>query len=168
MLHFVDKREQKAYNDRGGVDFMELGSYLIQIRNERGYSQRDLAEKSGVSPAEISRVESGKRQKPSPAVLRAIADTLVISYPYLMQLAGYMDETAPDEAPATEDVFRDESTGRIVDVSSGAREMLQNDAAWANVAYRVSRELSEEDRQMLTVLAMQYLKKNRGDGPWNR
>ena len=77
MLHFVDKREQKAYNDRGGVDFMDLGSYLIQVRNERGYSQRDLAEKSGVSPAEISRVESGKRQKPSPAVLRAIADTLV-------------------------------------------------------------------------------------------
>ena len=58
---------------------MDLGSYLIQVRNERGYSQRDLAEKSGVSPAEISRVESGKRQKPSPAVLRAIADTLAES-----------------------------------------------------------------------------------------
>ena len=108
------------------------------------------------------------RRRAASARPRAIADTLVISYPYLMQLAGYMDETAPDEAPATEDVFRDESTGRLVDVSSGAREMLQNDAAWANVAYRVSRELSEEDRQMLTVLAMQYLKKNQGDGPWNR
>ena len=142
---------------------MELGSYLIQIRNERGYSQRDLAEKSGVSPAEISRVESGKRLKPSPSVLRAIADTLVISYPYLMQLAGYMDEPEEAETPETEDVFRDERTGRIVDVSSGAREMLRSDAAWANVAYRVSRELSEEDRQMLTVLAMQYLKKNRGE-----
>ena len=141
---------------------MDLGSYLIQVRNERGYSQRDLAEKSGVSPAEISRVESGKRQKSSPAVLRAIADTLVISYPYLMQLAGYMDNPQ-EETPATEDVFRDERTGRIVDVSSGAREMLQNDAAWANVAYRVSRELSEEDRRMLTVLATEYLKK-RGEG----
>ena len=142
---------------------MELGSYLIQIRNERGYSQRDLAEKSGVSPAEISRVESGKRLKPSPSVLRAIADTLVISYPYLMQLAGYMDEPEEAETPETEDVFRDERTGRIVDVSSGAREMLRSDAAWANVAYRVSRELNEEDRQMLTVLAMQYLKKHRGE-----
>ena len=142
---------------------MELGSYLIQVRNERGYSQRDLAEKSGVSPAEISRVESGKRLKPSPAVLRAIAETLVISYPYLMQLAGYMDEPEEAETPETEDVFRDERTGRIVDVSSGAREMLRSDAAWANVAYRVSRELSEEDRQMLTVLAMQYLKKHNGE-----
>ena len=142
---------------------MELGSYLIQGRNERGYSQRDLAEKSGVSPAEISRVESGKRLKPSPSVLRAIADTLVISYPYLMQLAGYMDEPEEAETPEMEDVFRDERTGRIVDVSSGAREMLRSDAAWANVAYRVSRELSEEDRQMLTVLAMQYLKKHNGE-----
>ena len=142
---------------------MDLGSYLIQVRNERGYSQRDLAEKSGVSPAEISRVESGKRLRPSPSVLRAIADTLVISYPYLMQLAGYMDEPEEKEIPATEDVFRDERTGRIVDVSSGAREMLRSDAAWANVAYRVSRELSEEDRQMLTVLATEYLKKHRGE-----
>ena len=141
---------------------MDLGSYLIQIRNERGYSQRDLAERCGVSPAEISRVESGKRQKPSPAVLRAIADTLVISYPYLMQLAGYM-ESAGDEEPATEEVFRDGRTGRIVDVSSGAREMVQADAAWANVAYRVSRELNEEDRQMLTALAMEYLKRKSAD-----
>ena len=160
---FVDKREQNTYNHGGGVDFMDLGSYLIQVRNERGYSQRDLAEKSGVSPAEISRVESGKRLKPSPSVLRAIADTLVISYPYLMQLAGYMDVPEEAETPETEDVFRDERTGRIVDVSSGAREMLRSDAAWANVAYRVSRELSEEDRQMLTVLAMQYLKKHNGE-----
>ena len=47
---------------------MDLGEYLIRMRSERGYSQRDLAEKSGISPAEISRVESGKRQKVSPAV----------------------------------------------------------------------------------------------------
>ena len=143
---------------------MELGSYLIQIRNERGFSQRDLAEQCGVSPAEISRLESGKRQKPSPTMLRAIADSMVISYPYLLQLAGYLEAPEEGEAnPEPEAVFRDERTGRIVDISSGAREMLRSDAAWANVAYRVSRELSEEDRQMLTVLAMQYLKKHNGE-----
>ena len=143
---------------------MDLGSYLIQVRNERGYSQRDLAEKCGVSPAEISRVESGKRQKPSPAVLRAIAETLVISYPYLLQLAGYMEEPGDGaEHPATEEVFRDGRTGRIVDISSGAREMMEADADWANVAYRVSRELSEDDRKMLTVLAMEYLKRKPAD-----
>ena len=135
---------------------MDLGSYLAEIRNERGYSQRDLAEKCGISAAEICRVESGKRQKPSPAVLRAIADALVVSYPYLMQLAGYMDESETDPADPLEEVFRDEN-GRIVDASSGAREMVRTDAAWANTAYRVSRELSESDRQILTQMTLSFL-----------
>lgn len=145
---------------------MDLGSYLIQIRNERGFSQRDLAEQCGVSPAEISRLESGKRLKPSPTVLRAIADSMVISYPYLLQLAGYMEAPEGGEkAPEEEAVFRDERTGRIVDVSSGAREMMETDADWANVAFRVSRELSERDRRKLTRLAMEYLRDEEESNP---
>ena len=141
---------------------MDLGSYLAQVRNDRGYSQRDLAEKCGISAAEICRVEGGKRQKPSPAVLRAIADALVISYPYLMQLAGYMDEE--DETPVedTGEVFMDEE-GRIIDVPNGAREMLRRDAAWANAAYRVSRELSDSDRQILTEMAFSFLKRKQAE-----
>ena len=71
---------------------MTLGEYLISARTERGVSQRELAEKCGISSAEISRVESGKRQKPSPTILKAVADALVISYPTLMALAGYSQE----------------------------------------------------------------------------
>jgi transcriptional regulator with XRE-family HTH domain len=145
---------------------MDLGSYLAQVRNERGYSQRDLAEECGVSAAEICRVESGKRQKPSPTMLRAIADSMVISYPYLMQLAGYLEAPEDGEkSPEPEAVFRDERTGRIVDISSGAREMMKNDAAWANVAFRVSRELNERDRRMLTRLAMEYLQDEEESDP---
>ncbi len=136
---------------------MDLGGYLAEIRNERGYSQRDLAEKCGISAAEICRVESGKRQKPSPAVLRAIADALVVSYPYLMQLAGYMDGSEEESAEPMEEVFRDED-GRIVDAPTGAREMVRTDAAWANTAYRVSRELSERDRQILTEMTLSFLR----------
>ena len=146
---------------------MDLGSYLTQIRKERGFSLRDLGEQSGVSSAEICRIENGQRKHPSPSVLRAIADTLVVSYPYLMQLAGYMEDSGPEEAPETGEVFRNESTGRIVDVSSGVQEMMKTDSTWANVAYRVSEELSEEEREMLTVLAMQYLKKHQEKTPWN-
>lgn len=139
---------------------MNLGEYLIRIRNERGYSQRDLAEKSGVSPAEISRVESGKRQKPSPTVLRALADTLVISYPYLLQLAGYMDDPSSSDEDI-DDVFMDEVTGEMVDLPRGAQEMMQNDPLWANVAFRVSRELSESDRAILTSTAQAFLDRKR-------
>ena len=95
-------------------------------------------------------------------MLRAIADALVISYPYLMQLAGYMDEE--DETPVedTGEVFMDEE-GRIIDVPNGAREMLRRDTAWANAAYRVSRELSESDRQILTEMAFSFLKRKQAE-----
>ena len=139
---------------------MDLGGYLAEIRNERGYSQRDLAEKCGISAAEICRVENGKRQKPSPAVLRAIADALVISYPYLMQLAGYMEENAEEEPESIGEVFLDED-GRIIDAQSGAREMVRRDAAWANTAFRVSRELSDSDRQILTEMTLSFLRGKR-------
>lgn len=135
---------------------MKLGDYLIQARKDRGFSQRDLAARCGVSPAEVSRVESGVRQKPAPGVLRAMAEALVVSYPLLMQLAGYIEETHEEEA-VVEQVFRDEQTGEIVDVVRGVKEMVEIDPAWANAAYRVSRELSEEDRKTLTDMAMYWL-----------
>ena len=144
---------------------MKLGEFLVEARKERGYSQRDLASRCGVSPAEVSRVESGVRQKPAPAVLRAMADALVVSYPLLMQLAGYIEETHDEEA-VVEHVFRDEQTGEIVDVVRGVKERVETDAAWANVAYRVSRELTEEDRQLLTKMALDWLdsRRNRPGG----
>ena len=135
---------------------MKLGEYLIQARKDRGFSQRDLAARCGVSPAEVSRVESGVRQKPAPGVLHAMADALVVSYPLLMQMAGYIEETNEEEA-VVEQVFRDEQTGEIVDVVHGVKEMVEIDPAWANAAYRVSRELSDEDRKLLTDMTMSWL-----------
>ena len=141
---------------------MKLGEFLIQARKERGYSQRDLAARCGISPAEVSRVESGFRQKPAPAVLRAMADALVVSYSRLMQLAGYIEETREEEE-LFEQVFRDEETGDIVDVVRGAKEMVQTDAAWANVAFRVSRELNDDDRKMLTEMTLTWLNRRRDE-----
>lgn len=141
---------------------MKLGDFLIEARKERGFSQRDLAARCGISPAEVSRVESGVRLKPAPAVLRAMADALVVSYSRLMQLAGYLEETREEEA-ILEQVFRDEETGEIVDVVRGVKEMVKTDAAWANVAYRVSRELSDDDRKMLTEMTLTWLNRRRGE-----
>ena len=146
---------------------MKLGEFLVQARRERGFTQRDLAARCGISAAEVSRVESGFRQKPAPAVLRAMADALVVSYSRLMQLAGYIEETR-EEQDMMEQVFRDEHTGEIVDVVRGVREMVKTDAAWANAAYRVSRELGDEDRRLLTEMTLAWLNRRleeRGDNP---
>ena len=141
---------------------MTLGTYLIQLRNEKGYSQRDLAEKCGVSGAEISRIESGKRQKPSPTMLKAMAQALGVEYSDLMKLAGYVEETH-EEDKIFELVFKDDETGEIVDVVRGVKEMFRKDATWANVAYRVSHELNDEDRRILTEMTKAYLNSKRAE-----
>lgn len=141
---------------------MTLGTYLIQLRSEKGYSQRDLAEKCGVSGAEISRIESGKRQKPSPTLLKAIAQALSVEYSDLMKLAGYIEEKH-EEDKFFELVFKDDETGEVVDVVRGVKEMFRKDATWANVAYRVSHELSDDDRRVLTEMTLTYLNSKRAE-----
>jgi transcriptional regulator with XRE-family HTH domain len=71
---------------------MTVGEYLKQLRKEKSISQRELAEKSGISNAEISRIETGERQKPSPDVLRQLASALNVPYESLMDKAGYINE----------------------------------------------------------------------------
>ena len=139
---------------------MTLGTYLIQLRGEKGYSQRDLAEKCGVSAAEICRIESGKRQKPSVNLMKAMAKALDIEYSDLMKLAGYIEEKH-EQDKIFELVFKDDETGEIVDVVRGVKEMFRKDATWANVAYRVSHELSDDDRRVLTEMTLTYLKSKR-------
>ena len=67
-----------------------LGEYLKNLRSELKLSQRALSEKSGVSNAEISRIESGERKRPSEDVLRALALGLNVDVNELIEKANYM------------------------------------------------------------------------------
>ena len=133
----------------------DIGTYISELRTEKKWSQRELAERSGISNTEISRLESGKRAKPTPATLRALADALQAEYRDLMKLAGYMEEVH-DKDKFYELVFKD-SDGNVVDVRRGVKEMFRRDEEWANVAYRVSRELEDEDREILKGMAEKFL-----------
>ena len=77
---------------------MNFGDYLKEIRKEKGLSQRQLAELSGISNTEISRLESGNRVNPSPKTLKAIAPNLGVSYGDLLKKAGYIDETIDNDS----------------------------------------------------------------------
>lgn len=138
-----------------------IGKYLADLRAEKGISQRELAEKSGISNTEISRLESGKRVNPSPATLKAIAEAFGVEYSDLMKAAGYIEEVHEEDS-FYELVFRDE-TGEIVDIKRGVKEMFRRDEAWANVAYRVSRELSDNDRAVLKDITLSFLKNKKTD-----
>ena len=93
---------------------VNIGKYIADLRTEKGMSQRELAERSGLSNTEISRLESGKRLNPSPGTLKSISGALGVEYSELMRVAGYIEEVH-EEDRFYELVFRNES-GEIVDV----------------------------------------------------
>ena len=76
---------------------MTVGEYIQAARLERGLTQSELGEKCGISGAEISRIESGKRRAPSPRMLKTIANALIVDYAHLMHLAGYIEEVREEE-----------------------------------------------------------------------
>ena len=135
---------------------MTLGEYLLKIREDRGLSLRAVSEKSGISIAEISRLENGKRLRPSPEALKALAKALVVDYSDLMKLAGFSEEVY-EEGKTFEKVFKNLETGEIVDVVRGVKDMFRTDENWANVAFRVSSNLDSEARATLTGMVESYL-----------
>ncbi len=135
---------------------MTIGEYIRKIRKDRGMLLRDVSEKSGYSISEISRVESGKRLKPSPAVLRALAGALLVDYNDLMKRAGYGGEVCND-GNTFDKVFKNAETGEVMDAIRGGKRMLDTDEEWANLAFRASCNLSRESRQVLACLVRAYL-----------
>jgi transcriptional regulator with XRE-family HTH domain len=143
---------------------------LEHIRRLRGLSQRDLAEKAGVSPATVYELEVGKRPTPRPSTLRKLAEALEVEIADLFGepvLAGGKAE-APREAgrpetstrtgeefqkalarvlrPAREEALREwQASNRL---ESSQREILTSigDPPEAAVAKRFVEEFSPEER----------------------
>lgn len=49
------------------------GNLLLLARQQAGLSQRELAERAGVTQSEIARIESGKREPSIPTIQRILA-----------------------------------------------------------------------------------------------
>lgn len=139
----------------------ELGKFVEMLRNEKGLSQRQLAEKAGISNTEVWRIESGERKNPSPPVLKSLAPHLSISYEELMKKAGYIEEVI-DHSAYIETVYRDESNN-VVDIARQAKDMYEKDSEWANLAYRVTAsDLTDSELDLIKAqtksLLEQFLK----------
>ncbi len=70
---------------------MSLGDFIKEKRTAKDMSQRDLAAKSDISNAEISRIEAGQRKDPSPTVLKALAKALDVPMSEMLQQAGVIE-----------------------------------------------------------------------------
>lgn len=134
---------------------MNLGDYLKEKRKEKGLSQRKLAELSGVSNTEISRLESGDRQNPSPKTLKAISPYLGVSYSELLKEAGYIDETIGEE-------ITNLNTQKTTDTTINHLYNDLKDATnvdFIKLMIKASKDLQDEDLQVIKDLTNLLLSK---------
>lgn len=80
-----------------------MGFYeqLRDMRKLKGFTIRELSDRSGVSAAYISQLENGNRGIPSPEVLQKLSEGLNTPYFELMKAAGYLQTAASDAERAS-------------------------------------------------------------------
>ena len=129
---------------------MNFGEFVKSLRNENKLSHRALAEKSGISSFQLSRIETGHRN-PTPNTLKAIAPSLGVTYQVLMQKAGFIEEVVTQKS-YKEKMYLNED-GYIIDIVKQAYEMYERESIWANLSYRViTSDLTEAEIDIISVL----------------
>ena len=66
-----------------------LGTHLRAVRERLRLTLREVEDRTAISNAYLSQIESGKIKEPSPGVLNRLAELYNDSYAQLMELAGY-------------------------------------------------------------------------------
>lgn len=69
-----------------------LGTYIRRLRESKKLGVNQLATYSGISAAQISRIETGERKQPRPETIAKLAQALKIPYEVLMEKAGYINQ----------------------------------------------------------------------------
>ena len=72
-----------------GTSSDKLGPFLAATRKGRKLSLRDVEAQTGISNAYLSQLETGKIREPSPMNLHKLSELYAVSYPLLLELAGY-------------------------------------------------------------------------------
>ena len=81
---------------------MTLGTTLLWLRRERGWTQGKLSANSGVSQSHISKIEHDEYEDVSARIVAQLASALEVSTDYLCEEAGWLlERPRPEElAPA--------------------------------------------------------------------
>lgn len=88
----IDEQDQTGTGTRFEGQPSVLGVVLADLRKAKGLSLREVqdATAQAVSNAYLSQLEHQKIKKPSPDVLRSLADVYGVPYETLMEKAGYL------------------------------------------------------------------------------
>lgn len=119
-----------------------LGQRIRRLRRERGWSQRELARRAGVSNSLISRIELGQGEELSLAHLERIARVLGVSLSYLVST----DEFAPADDPEVQELLRE-----FLTLPADVRKSIEYAIRWA--VQRQRQQRIEEDHTQQKQIA---------------
>lgn len=86
------------------VSDSEFGDYLKQLRVDKKMTIMQLAQESGISASQISRIENGVRGIPKPDTIQKLSKALNVSSDEMMAYAGYMSRTMAMELMARDKI----------------------------------------------------------------
>jgi len=126
---------------------ISLGEFLKKARTDLGLSLREVEEKSGVSNAYISMIESGKRLDPHPNILRKLAKAYHLDIKLLMEMAGYLtlEIEEKSEKDETEEWFQRATADPAF--SFGRRSSKKIDSKTKKMIALMYKQLKEKEKK---------------------
>lgn len=111
-----------------------LGGWIRRTRTEQGFSQRELASRSGLSRSYVCDIERGRGAHPSVQTLDKLAAALGFSRIDLLKASGVIDQgddrRQDDEERRMLSVFRDLSAQGRLSVMQFARFIHTDEHLW--------------------------------------
>lgn len=103
------------------LDPKEIGSRIAAARDERGWTQFELAKQANVSLSTVTRWEAGKL--PPVRELKRVAGVLGVEANYLVESAADAEDASPSDFARLERQV-EELQGRLTDLHAYLREKL--------------------------------------------
>lgn len=86
------RQAEPTSQSSGGGHHEALGAWIRQVRVRQHFSQRELAERAGLSRSYLCDIERGRGATPSMAALDRLALALGVARTDLLQVAGVIDQ----------------------------------------------------------------------------
>ena len=89
--------QQLCYTSLRGETMSELGDYLRNIRNEKGFSQANVHKKVGITNSRLCKAENGADNILSAAELKKLAILYNVPVVPIFIMAGFLDSSDLEE-----------------------------------------------------------------------
>lgn len=124
----------------------ELSILVKEGRQKNQLTQTELAQRTGVTTAEVSRIESGAIRKPSKKVLKALSPYIGISYSILLFYVGYNENM--------DELEYYDSRGSLIPYEDIISDIYSADADLLGLLKNVDTFTSLEDMKLLKILLL--------------